>query len=76
MKNSLDIRTKRRSRKFNPSHEEINNAVNRFLRNGGKITVLKTEKKKSKNSSEKSNAAYLADDYLLDREYSFFDSSI
>lgn len=74
MKNSLDIRTKRRSRKFNPSHEEINTAVNRFLNKGGKITVIKPEKKKFKKSSQKTNAGYQADDYLLDPDYSSFDS--
>lgn len=68
MKNN-SITIKRRNRKgsvsFNPDSQFIANAVDEFLKNGGKIAQLKPDEDSFKHTMDRHDGSLDADEFLL-----------
>jgi len=69
-------RRKRKFPKYNPSHEEVNQAVSEFQKKGGKIKVLKPEDEPFDKDKKHKEGRFLADDYLMDQDNTPIDGLI
>ena len=56
---------KKNSRSFNPSHADISQAVDNFIKNGGNVEQLAPEDSAAMKKFVEKGDGYTADDFLL-----------
>ncbi len=66
-KKAFIIKRNRGKRSMKISHEEVDKAVDEYLRGGGKITVLDPESRDFKELISIKDSSGIADDFLLSR---------
>jgi len=74
MKKSILIRRRRKSKGFNPNHEEVNKAQSDYFKRGGTITFLKPKDVNLEEFVKNPEKNSYADEFLMENN-TFSDSN-
>lgn len=64
---AMKRRTRKKSTPFKPTHDEINAAIEEFLKNGGKIKKIKPDDNNLQQFTVRKESSVVVDDFLFDR---------